>query len=57
MCKEASSADLRSLTMFRSFLLRTFSRLLVTRFDVDMTCTVLGHCFVVVHATGISPVS
>ena len=39
VCKMASQSDLRSLIMFKSFLSRTYSNLLVTCFDVDMTCT------------------
>ena len=32
-------SDLRSLTMFRSFLSRTYLKLLISCYDVDMTCT------------------
>ena len=38
-CKMASQSDLRSLIMFKSYLSRTYSNLLVTCFDVDITCT------------------
>ncbi len=39
ICKIASPADLCSLTMFKSFLSRTYGQLLMSSFDVDMTCT------------------
>jgi hypothetical protein len=39
VCKIASPADLRSLTMFKSFLSRMYGQLLLSSFDVDMTCT------------------
>ena len=39
VCRTAQPSDLRSLTMFRSFLSRTYLQLLISCFDVDMTCT------------------
>ena len=39
VCKIACPADLRSLTMFKSFLLKTYVQLLVSSFNVDMPCT------------------
>ena len=39
VCKIACPADLRSLTMFKSFLLKTYVLLLGSSFNVDMPCT------------------
>ena len=39
VCKIACLADLHSLTMFKSFLSRTYVQLLVSSFDEDMPCT------------------
>ena len=39
VCRTAQPSDLRSLTMFRSFLSRTYLHLLISCYDVDMTCT------------------
>ena len=39
VCKIACPADLRSLSMFKSFLSRTYVQLLVSSFNVDMPCT------------------
>ena len=39
VCKIACPADLRNLTMFKSFLLKTYVQLLVSSFNVDMPCT------------------
>ena len=39
VCRTAQPADLRSLTMFRSFLSRTYLDLLISCNDVDLTCT------------------
>ena len=38
VCRTAQPSDLRSLTMFRSFLSRTYLQLLISWYDVDMTC-------------------
>ena len=39
VCRTAQPSDLRSLTMFRSFLSRTYLQLLFFCYDVNMTCT------------------
>ena len=39
VCGTAQPSDLRSLTMFRSFLSRTYLQLLLSCYDVNMTCT------------------
>jgi hypothetical protein len=39
MCRTAKPSDLSSLTMFRSFLSRTYLHLLISCYDVDMACT------------------
>jgi hypothetical protein len=39
VCKIACPADLRSLTMFTSFLSRTYVQLLENSYNVDMPCT------------------
>ena len=39
VCRAIQPSDLRSLTMFRSFLSRTYLHLLISCFDVDKTCT------------------
>ena len=39
VCKMVLQSDLQSLIMFKSFPSRTYSNLLVTFFDVDITCT------------------
>ena len=39
VCRTAQPSDLRSLSMFRSFLSRTYLHLLISCYDVDMTCT------------------
>ena len=39
VCKIACPADLRSLTMFKSFLSRTYVQLLENSYNVDMPCT------------------
>ena len=39
VCRSASSAKRRSPILFKSFLFKTYSHLLVTSFDVDMICT------------------
>ena len=39
VCKIACPADLRSLTLFKSFLSKTYVQLLVSSFNVDMPCT------------------
>ena len=43
MCRTAKPSDLSSLTMFRSFLSRTYLHLLISCYDVDMACTWLLH--------------
>ena len=44
VCRTAQPSDLRSLTMFRSFLSRTHLQLLLSCYDVNMTCTWLLYC-------------
>ena len=39
VCRTAQPSDLRSLTRFRSFLSRTYLQLLLSCYDVNMTCT------------------
>ena len=39
ICRTAQLSDLRSLTMFKSFLSQTYLDLLISCYDVDLTCT------------------
>ena len=39
VCRTAQPSDLRSLFMFRSFLSRTYLQLVLSCYDVNMTCT------------------
>jgi hypothetical protein len=53
VCKIACPAVLRSLTMFKSFLSRTYVQLLENTYNVDMPCT-WSLCRIVVRVIGLN---